>query len=425
MSAVAIRAQGLGKRYRIGEVQRYRALRDVLTDAASAPFRRLARLVHPQPAAATPPSDNTIWALRDVSFEVPRGDVVGIIGRNGAGKTTLLRILARITEPTEGQAEVHGRVGSLLDVATGFHPELTGRENIYLNGAILGMKKREIAGKFDEIVAFAETGKFVDTPVKQYSSGMYLRLAFAVAAHLEPEVLLVDEVLAVGDADFQRKCLGKMGEVAQQGRTVLFVSHNMAAIQNLCHRCVLIENGRVLTEGDTEEVISTYLASNDRREVKDLRSRKDRNGDGSIQFQLVSFHRKNGESASTFLSGDDLIVKLRYTVTRPLSPSSSILVGLSVQDAYGDTLFLCSNELTGEIEREWPTNGDVICRITRLPLSRGVYSTNIYLAVNGVVADWVTEAAVFEMEIGDFYGTGRNPPSSHSRFLVPHAWSIE
>src|SRR5437773_366672 len=233
---VAIRCQGLGKQYRLGPRQRYRALRDALPALALAPFRGLRSAIgFGRPTA----QGATLWALRDVSFEVSAGEIVGIIGANGAGKSTLLKILSRITEPTEGEAEIHGRVGSLLEVGTGFHPELTGRDNTYLNGAILGMRKTEIDGKFAEIVAFAEIEKFIDTPVKHYSSGMYVRLAFAVAAHLEAEILVVDEVLAVGDAAFQKKCLGKMGDVAHEGRTVLFVSHNMNAVKSLCGRALL------------------------------------------------------------------------------------------------------------------------------------------------------------------------------------------
>src|SRR5881396_3770163 len=264
MSDIAIRCEGLSKQYRIGQQERYKALRDVITDAAVAPFRRLGSAISNGTKAngnasairnAKSEIRNSIWALDDVSFEVNRGEVVGIIGRNGAGKSTLLKILSRITEPTEGEVEIVGRVGSLLEVGTGFHPELTGRENIYLNGAILGMGKREIKKKFDRIVDFAETAKFVDTPVKRYSSGMYVRLAFAVAAHLDPEILIVDEVLAVGDAEFQKKCLGKMGEVARGGRTVLFVSHNMTAIRALCERGLLLEDGILLKNGTTEDAI--------------------------------------------------------------------------------------------------------------------------------------------------------------------------
>lgn len=262
MSNIAIRCESLGKQYRIGERERYKALRDTLTDVMYAPARRLRSIFKSganKPLAG--PDDNTFWALKDVSFEVRHGEVTGIIGRNGAGKSTLLKILSRITKPTEGQVQIRGRVGSLLEVGTGFHPELTGRENIFLNGAILGMKRAEIVRKFDEIVAFAEIENFIDTPVKRYSSGMYIRLAFAVAAYMEPEILLVDEVLAVGDAAFQKKCLGKMSDVAKEGRTVLFVSHNMAAVTRLCQRGIILDSGKLQLDAGIFEATSKYLQS--------------------------------------------------------------------------------------------------------------------------------------------------------------------
>ena len=259
MSDIVVRAEGLSKRYRIGTVHpAYRTLRDSLSSALSAPFRRHASTAAGEVGAHAKPK--TIWALRDVSFELRRGEVLGIIGSNGAGKTTLLKVLSRITKPTAGWAEIEGRVGSLLEVGTGFHPELTGRENIFLNGAVLGMVKAETVRKFDEIVAFAEVGDFLDTPVKHYSSGMYVRLAFAVAAHLNPDILIVDEVLAVGDVAFQSKCLGKMGNVAREGRTVLFVSHSMPAVRRLCQQALLIENGRLNLQGATDTVIEKYLS---------------------------------------------------------------------------------------------------------------------------------------------------------------------
>jgi lipopolysaccharide transport system ATP-binding protein len=251
---LAIRVEGLGKRYRLGRRERYHSLRDSLSRAAGRPLRWLRK-----DADETAPG--SFWALKDISFDVDHGEVVGIIGRNGAGKSTLLKILSRITEPTAGQVELYGRVGSLLEVGTGFHPELTGRENIFLNGAILGMKREEIARKFDEIVAFADVEKFLDTAVKHFSSGMYMRLAFAVAAHLEPEILVVDEVLAVGDAEFQKKCLNKMEETGRSGRTVLFVSHNMPSITRLCRRCVLLDEGKVRRDGPSAEVAAEYLRS--------------------------------------------------------------------------------------------------------------------------------------------------------------------
>ena len=260
MSDVIIHVENLGKRYRLGKKssERYTALRDVIANKTKSLFRRNSQ------TSVLPPTSNDFWGLKNVSFEVKQGEVVGIIGRNGAGKSTLLKILSRITEPTEGRVRIKGRVASLLEVGTGFHPELTGRENIFLNGAILGMGRNEIKAKFDEIVAFAETEQFLDTPVKRYSSGMYVRLAFAVAAHLEPEILVVDEVLAVGDAEFQKKCLGKMGEVARGGRTVLFVSHNMSAIRALCSKAICLQKGTVCGIGDVDKWIAIYLSNSQR-----------------------------------------------------------------------------------------------------------------------------------------------------------------
>jgi lipopolysaccharide transport system ATP-binding protein len=251
---IALRCEGLGKRYRIGQRAHYHTLRDTLTDWIQAPLHRLTRR-----RAASAEEDCDLWAIRDLSLEVRHGEVLGIIGRNGSGKSTLLKVLSRITRPTEGIAEIYGRLGTLLEVGAGFHPELTGRENIYLNGAILGMSRPEIARKFDEIVDFSECGRLLDTPMKHYSSGMYVRLAFAVAAHLETEILFVDEVLAVGDAVFQKKCLGKMNDVAHEGRTVLFVSHNMLAVDDLCTRAICLHDGKAILEGAPSFVTSTYL----------------------------------------------------------------------------------------------------------------------------------------------------------------------
>src|SRR5882672_6018986 len=265
MSEIAIKIEGLGKRYKIGTLKRHDTLRDQLAYLVGKRFSRNGNSNYsssrgfPASQAAPAPGSDTFWALKDVAFDVKRGEVVGIIGRNGAGKSTLLKILSRITEPTAGYADINGRVGSLLEVGTGFHPELTGRENIYLNGSILGMKRAEITSKFDEIVAFAEVEKFIDTPVKRYSSGMHVRLAFAVAAHMETEILLVDEVLAVGDAQFQKKCLGKIGDVAKRGRTVLFVSHDMSAIQLLCSRAIRLGTGKIVGQGPAKEQVEDYI----------------------------------------------------------------------------------------------------------------------------------------------------------------------
>jgi lipopolysaccharide transport system ATP-binding protein len=432
MSDIAIQAKGLGKLYHIGQREPYYTLRDAIAQSLAAPLRWI-RYGHAN--AGSSPTDSlsgsddensrSIWALKDVSFEIKRGEVVGVIGRNGAGKSTLLKILSRITEPTEGEARISGRVGSLLEVGTGFHPELTGRENIYLNGAVLGMKKKEIDHKFDEIVGFAETEKFIDTPVKHYSSGMYLRLAFAVAAHLEPEILFIDEILAVGDLAFQKKCLGKMEDVAQEGRTVLFVSHNMAAIKNLCPKCILLEAGSIAAEGDSDKVIEMYVANLQAHEVIELESRKDRKGNGFVRFTSVNFHSKEGRPTAAFLSGESCEIKLGYKMEKELSVTANILVGVGVYDIYGDCLFLCSNDLTNEISRGWLVSGEVTCRIHQLPLASGFYKVNIYTAVNGEIADWVVDAAGFEVQNSDFFGTGRLPSPSHGRFLVPHSWSVD
>src|SRR5262245_6739355 len=294
MSNVAITVSQLGKRYRVGELQKYKALRDVVADAFRKPFRRNGN------------STSTIWALKDVSFEIKHGQAVGLIGHNGAGKSTLLRILSRITEPSTGFARVRGRIGSLLEVGTGFHNELTGRENIYLNGAILGMKKAEIDRNFDEIVAFSEVEKFIDTPVKHYSSGMYVRLAFAVAAHLEPEILIVDEVLAVGDAAFQKKCLGKMDNVAKQGRTVLFVSHNMTAVEALCTRGIYLSEGCVASDAPILESIRRYISESSNSTSQSLAERSDRYGDGRLRFTAWWIEDQEGLRVSNVIVGQNI-----------------------------------------------------------------------------------------------------------------------
>jgi lipopolysaccharide transport system ATP-binding protein len=305
-----------------------------------APFRGLSRLVNPRSAGNHPQSSNTIWALKDVSFEIKRGEVVGIIGRNGAGKSTLLKILSRITEPTEGTAEIHGRVGSLLEVGTGFHPELTGRENIYLNAAILGMKKAEIERKFDEIVAFAEVEKFIDTPVKHYSSGMHVRLAFAVAAYLEPEILLVDEVLAVGDAGFQKKCLGKMGDVARQGRTVLFVSHNMAAINRLCSRAIWLQDGQLRRAGATTEIVGCYLA-----EGADIAAQVsfERRSNAIVQYKSVCVTDSKGNVSQYIPDDQEFAIELEIEA---YEATSDVYFGMILQNSEGvNVLFADSRDV--------------------------------------------------------------------------------
>ena len=351
MTDIAIKVEGLSKLYRIGAKQaRYKTLRESLTDAFTAPFRRVMRRAKSQEQSVAPSSPNSmryalssvqpsndgfIWALKDVSFEIKHGEVVGIIGRNGAGKSTLLKILSRITEPTEGYADIHGRVGSLLEVGTGFHSELTGRENIYLNGAILGMKKAEIERKFDEIVAFAEVEKFIDTPVKHYSTGMYLRLAFAVAAHLEPEILLVDEVLAVGDAAFQKKCLGKMGEVAQEGRTILFVSHNMQAVQALCGSAIQLEAGHIATRGDSRSVVAQYLSATSRVGCQATWPEQIAPGNQEVKLTAISVYSQDGNVGGIYSSNQSLQIAIKFVVN---TNHSALCVGFDLITPEGVTV---------------------------------------------------------------------------------------
>lgn len=402
-----IEANGLSKRYRLGTSATYGRLTESLANTLSLRRRR------PPDEAAT------LWALRDVSFEVEQGEVVGLIGRNGAGKSTLLKILSRITEPTRGTVRLRGRVGSLLEVGTGFHPELTGRENIVLNGSILGMKRREIEAKFDEIVAFAEMSKFLDTPVKRYSSGMYVRLAFAVAAHLDPEVLLVDEVLAVGDIAFQRKCLGKMSDVATQGRTVLFVSHNMAAIENLCNRALLLEDGEISERGPVDQVIPEYLRRMESTDVRPLADRVDREGNGRIRFTGLETHSEKG--GSVLVSGADGELIIQFEAVPDVR---RVQVSVGVFTPLGDGVLYLANELTGQPMDSVPAQGSFHCRIPRTPLTPGLYSVNLFVTVAGHIADWVRDAGRIQVVEGDYFSSGRLPPSGYGSVMVDHDWAV-
>jgi lipopolysaccharide transport system ATP-binding protein len=335
MNPYAIRVQNIGKRYQLGALgMNYRTLRDTLVDTFAATTQAL---LHAGERIQVSKEDNRFWALKDISFNVEHGQVLGVVGRNGAGKSTLLKVLSRVTEPTEGSAEIYGRVGSLLEVGTGFHPELTGRENIFLNGAILGMKKNEIASKFDEIVAFSEVEKFIDTPVKRYSSGMYLRLAFAVAAHLEPEILVVDEVLAVGDAEFQRKCMGKMSDVAHQGRTVLFVSHNMSAILRLTEQTLVLERGKLVMQAPTQEAVDYYLSSGFSRQGERTWLKEEIPADAA-PFKPISLRIKDvrGKVVDTVRSTEPVQVEMEYELSQPLT---GLRVGLYFNSTRGEPIF--------------------------------------------------------------------------------------
>ena len=389
MSDAVIQVENLGKKYIIGHQQkssyRYKALRDVLTDGARAVGQRLR---HPS-KAIIPPNQEEFWALNDLSFEIKQGEVVGIIGRNGAGKSTLLKILSRITEPTTGRIRVRGRVASLLEVGTGFHPELTGRENIFLNGAILGMSRVEINRKFDEIVDFAEVSKFLDTPVKRYSSGMYVRLAFAVAAHLEPEILVIDEVLAVGDVAFQKKCLGKIENIAlRDQRTILFVSHQMAAIKNLCSRVIVLDSGELKVDNNPQAGISFYLqnlaTSTSRKAISELR----RTGTGELKLSDFWVEDALGEPVSTVLSGSDIVLNFGYC-SKLEQKLKNVCLGFSLHTSLGDSLSVLYSDYMGVSFSDLPLRGKISCQIRDLNLSKGRYYVGVRILVNNIESDCV------------------------------------
>ena len=416
MPEYAIVSEGLSKNYRLtvaGRRHRHDSLSEQLTEQFRSLFRRNGdRTI-----------DDIFWALKDVSFDVRRGEVVGVIGSNGAGKSTLLKILARITTPTAGVAAIHGRVASLLEVGTGFQPELSGRENIFLSGAILGMRKKEIKRNFDEIVEFAGISRFIDTPVKRYSSGMYVRLAFAVAAHLEADIMLVDEVLAVGDADFQRKCLGKMKDVVTDGRTVLFVSHNMPAVLNLCERSFLLEGGQIVSAGETQHVVGAYLQGVRRRSTSALEQRVDRKGSQRLKFVGVELRNSSGSAAPHVQSGEGATIALAYR-SGTGGELDDVFVSIGVHGKFDENLFDLSTVLQGFTFERIPESGTFICHIPRLPLQPGTYPFNVYCEVAGDLADWVQNAGHIEVEPGDFYGSGKLSHPDQGPFLVDHSWDI-
>ena len=414
MSDVVIKVEGLSKQYRIGVRQeRHDTLRDQIVSNLKSLFRYSS-------ASGQAGLSDSIWALKDVSFEVKQGEVLGIIGRNGAGKSTLLKILSRITEPTSGRIEIDGRVASLLEVGTGFHPELTGRENVYLNGTILGMKRAEINRKFDEIVAFAGIEQFLDTPVKRYSSGMYVRLAFAVAAHLEPEILVVDEVLAVGDAGFQRKCLSKMQDVAKSGRTVLFVSHNLAAMQALCTKGLFLSEGRVKLDGPTADAVKQYV--NEYASTTDIRllNRTDREGDGRLYFTEFWLEDGQGMPIKTILSGQDVRFCFAYRSEERLS---KVHVAFNLHETIGDPLVNCNTTDVGQDIDVDQGSGVIVCEVKRFPLRSNRYIGNIFCRTSVGLLDWVKGAFQVEVEDGDFYGTGRL--EKQGKMLLMHSWTLD
>ena len=365
-----------------------------------------------------------VWALRNNNFDVKQGEVLGIIGRNGAGKSTLLKILSRTTSPTTGQIKIKGRVASLLEVGTGFHPELTGRENIFLNGAILGMTKKEIKSKFDEIVDFSGVERYIDTPVKRYSSGMYVRLAFAVAAHLEPEILIVDEVLAVGDAEFQKKALGKMKDVSgKDGRTVLFVSHNMAAVQNLCTRGILMENGMMIFEGNAVSTIERYMSSNKTFDFLNEK-KEDRKGTGQIKVTGIELRDKKGNQIDQVYSGQDFNILLHFRNDKKLD-NLNLIVGIAISDKFEMPISLHHNRLSGTKFESIGTSGIFTFSVVNLPLVPAIYNLTYSIMNEGIYMDYIQNAFQLQVVDGDYYGTGEVPPSSHGVCLLNGDWSLK
>jgi lipopolysaccharide transport system ATP-binding protein len=423
VSDVVIHAEQITKHYRLGVINHGTLYRDIQSWWAKLRGK-------PDPNASLGSEwsrsldrvDGKLFrALEDITFEVERGEILGVIGANGAGKSTLLKVLSRITAPTSGWIGLSGRVASLLEVGTGFHPELTGRENIYLNGAILGMSRQEISKKFDEIVGFAEISQFIDTPVKRYSSGMYVRLAFSVAAHLESEILLVDEVLAVGDIAFQKKCIGKMEDIGSSGRTILFVSHNMAAVENICSKVLVLKDGRVDFYGGVKEGIQHYHAYFGESEGINLENAT-RTGDGRARIKDVWFTDADGKSIPVIKSGQD--VNLHICVNPVAETCRNLVLSVGITTLQGEGVIHLSTEIGGLIIENLEVPKVLTCKIPRVALRGGYYSMNLFLSINGVVADWLQDAFRFQIEDADFYGTGKLPPDGYSRYLANFSWVI-
>ena len=418
----AILVEKLSKRYRIGQRYSYGTLRDSLVGGVSRAGKRLRPGAgHSSQTAAGADGSPYIWALKDISFQVEPGEVVGIVGHNGAGKTTLLKVLSRVTDPTSGHGEVRGRIGSLLEVGTGFHQELTGRENVYLSGAILGMKRAEIDRKFDEIVRFAEYEKFIDTPVKRYSSGMQVRLGFSVAAHLDTEVLLVDEVLAVGDTAFQKKSMGKMREITREGRTVLVVSHNMASIQGICTRAFMLAHGRLVCDGDPHYVVGEYLKSMSAPPAQDRSLAT--SPDGRATLLAVDFLDERGRVIDRVVSGQTFAVRCTFATK---GVSGSVAIDIGIDDMAGRRVANVSNVLTDEDLRVDGPVTSFVCHIPRVPLAPGEYNLPVTLRGPQELELLCPTGVTLRVESGDFFGSGKMVESWWiGTSLIPHSWSVE
>ena len=422
MAKTVIKVDHLSKAYQIGQIGTGTISRDLerfwstRIRGKEDPFLRIGEANDRSKKG----SSDIVWSLRNLDFEIKQGEAVGIIGKNGAGKSTLLKVLSRVTGPTTGEIKVRGRIASLLEVGTGFHPELTGRENIFLNGAILGMRKSEITRKLDEIIDFSGVERYIDTPVKRYSSGMYVRLAFAVAAHLESEILIVDEVLAVGDAEFQKKCLGKMGEISKgQGRTVLFVSHNMAAVQNLCEKGIVLKNGQISFNGPVDHAIQNYLSESAR--PQNLLQMTERKGSGAVK--LAAVHAFGQTPATKPQTGQPMTLqfKLQKNTVQSLA---NVQMDLRIDDQMGQRIaWMSTGLLTKTGSRK--DSDTIVFNIDRLTLNAGLYYITTYIEVEGTVADWIQNVYSFEVYEGDFYGSGKIVPAAQSKIVMDFSVSYD
>jgi homopolymeric O-antigen transport system ATP-binding protein len=419
-----IKVRGLGKQYRIGRRRVSRTLREAAMDSVTAPLRYSRSLLR-QTAADVSDGEkrDTIWALQDLSLDVGEGEVLGVIGRNGSGKSTLLKVMSRITEPTTGRVDLYGRVGSLLEVGTGFHPELTGRENIFLSGAILGMRRYEIERKFDEIVAFAEIDQFVDTPVKHYSSGMYVRLGFAVAAHLETEIILIDEVLAVGDAAFQKKCLGKIGDVARQGRTVLYISHNMASVESMCDSCIYLSRGRMEDAGKPRDVVAKYMASQARANSGTVSLADHPGRRPGYKPHLRSLELRSGPKTAVgaIRMGDPLTIVMSFEAPSPLRP----VVGVTIKTQQGMPVCSLNDRYSMQLrDCKLLSRGTVACDVDKLMLMPGQYNVDVSFGDFGPDLDVISDAISFDVLPADTVGSGRLAPSNQGPMFCAGTWKL-
>lgn len=422
-SNIAVKVTKLGKAYRIGVAEtKEETLSKAILKAILSPIKNYKKISSLNKISGQAVENDIFWANRNIDFEVKKGEVLGIIGKNGAGKSTLLKILSRITEPTEGRIELNGRIASLLEVGTGFNPDLTGRENIFLNGTILGLTKKEIQERYDSIVEFSGIEKFIETPVKRYSSGMKVRLAFAVAAHLDPEILIIDEVLAVGDAEFQKKCLGKMQAVAEsEGRTVLFVSHDMAAVKKLCTRAILLKAGKIVCEGLPDDVVNYYLQNASGISAKQIDFSK-AEGNHKITITNVELLNEHQNPTAIVESGRDAFLKLHYQ-SNELGPDPIVII--DVRNNLEQLLFSCNSRNSYDGVLKLKKSGLIICKIPKLPLLAGSYGVDLCLKYGHELAFSYLNAFTLEVERGDFFGTGKINADLTNGMIISHNWLIE